>query len=143
TGLPDGDTNDDKDFDVRLFFRPLRPLGRPWLHNLGVGFSYSHGTQAGTPAAPNLPVYKSISQLTFCYVGDGTAPNTVIASGDKIRASPQGYWYAGPFGLLAEYIWTAQDVQNGSIKHELDFNAWQIAGSVVFGGHPSYEGVHI
>ncbi len=139
-GIADGDTNDSKDFAGRIFFHPLRPLQNPWLNFLGVGFGFSTGTQSGTAAAPNLPTYKSLSQLTFfSFVGDGTAANTVIADGEKTRLSPQGYWYAGPFGLLAEYVWTSQAVAKGTTKDNLDFTAWQIAVSYVIGGSPRYD----
>jgi phosphate-selective porin OprO/OprP len=144
SGLTDGDNNDAKDIAGRVFFHPLRPLDNPWLWNLGVGFSASHGTQLGTTTAPNLPSYKSIAQLTFfSYLNDGTAAGTVIAAGDKTRLSPQGYWYGGPVGVLAEYVWTSQDVAKGTTKATLDFTAWQVAASVVIGGKPSFEGVKI
>ena len=132
--LTDGDTNDDKDLAARIFLHA--PLG------IGAGVAASHGAQSGTPAAPNLPAYKSIGQLVFfSFLADGTPAGTVVASGDKTRISPQGYWYLGRFGLLAEYVWTRQGVKKGTLAQDLDFSAWQLAGSVVLGGRPTFDGV--
>jgi len=137
------DTNDEKDLAARVFLHPFRPLPIAALHDLGVGFAYENGRHIGNAASPNLPIYLTLSQLTFfSFVGDGTAPNTALAWGDETRLLPQGYWYVGPVSLMAEYATATQRVKKGNDPgHDLDFSAWQVAGSFVIGGRPSWDGV--
>ena len=71
---------------------------------------------------------------------------TVIAIGDRYRFSPQLYWYVGPVGLLAEYVYSAVTVTNfldGSPPRKtLAHQAWQLeAQAVVTGERPGYNGV--
>lgn len=164
-GVPDGasgdlDNNRAKDVGGRLFFAPWR--GDPYsrLANLGLGFAAITGVQRGTPATfqtsgmttrrtanavPALPSYRSIGQQTFFsyLVNDEMPDSTVIASGRRTRFSPQGFFYVGPFGLLAEFIASAQRVQKGPSAATLTHRAWQVAGSYVFGGKALYEGVTV
>ena len=139
----DFDTNDEKDLAARVFLHPLRPLGNALVKDLGVGFAYENGRHIGTAAVPNLPTYKTLSQLTFfSFVGDATAPNTAVSWGDETRLLPQGYWYLGPVSLMGEYAKASYRVKKGSDPgNDLDFSAWQVAASFVLGGHPSYDGV--
>lgn len=138
-GVPDGgsgdaDTNDGKDVAARLFFTPFVKGTGPWK-GLGFGVGASSGTQEGTLTAPGLPSFRTPAQQTFfSYRADGTAPNTVIADGDRTRVSPQGYFYRGPFGLLAEYAVSEQEVRRADVVESLSHSAWQVAASWVLGG---------
>jgi len=134
-GSGDLDNNDGKDVAARVFFTPVKGLG------FGVGGSV--GDQEGTVTAPGLPALRTPGQQTFfSYRTDGTAPNTAIAGGDRTRISPQGYYYRGPFGLLAEYAVSSQEVRRGDVVEELENTAWQVAGSwVISGGEPSFRAV--
>ncbi|HKV09195.1 MAG TPA: porin [Thermoanaerobaculia bacterium] len=134
-GSGDNDTNDGKDVAARLFFTPFAKGNGP-LKGLGFGVGASSGTQEGTLAAPGLPAFRTPAQQTFfSYRTDGTAPNTVIADGDRTRVSPQGYFYRGPFGLLAEYAVSEQEVRRADVVESLSHSAWQVAASwVLFGG---------
>jgi phosphate-selective porin OprO and OprP len=147
-GVPDGgsadsDTNDDKDYAVRVFFQPF-VKGSGALKNLGFGVAGSTGDQGGTAAAPGLPSFRTPGQQTFfSYRADGTMPNTVIADGRRTRLSPQAYLYTGPFGLLAEYVTSKQVVRRGPDSRDLEHKAWQVAASwVLAGGEPSYRSVN-
>jgi len=142
-GSADGDTNDDKDYAARVFFQPFVKVGGA-LKNLGLGVSGSVGKQEGTLAAPGLPAFRTPAQQTFfSYRTDGTAPNTVIADGDRTRFSPQGYFYSGPFGLLAEYVTSKQAVRRGAVSQDLEHKSWQVAGNwVLTGGDASYRSVN-
>ncbi|HEX9943106.1 MAG TPA: porin [Thermoanaerobaculia bacterium] len=142
-GSADGDTNDDKDFAARIFFQPFIKESGP-LKNLGLGVAGSTGKQEGTVTAPNLPSFRTPGQQTFfSYRSDGTAPNTVIADGDRTRFSPQAYLYTGPFGLLAEYVTSKQAVRRGTVARDLEHKAWQVAASwVLSGGEPTYRSVN-
>ncbi|MCI0348452.1 MAG: OprO/OprP family phosphate-selective porin, partial [Acidobacteriales bacterium] len=58
------------------------------------------------------------------------------------RLGPQAYWYAGPFGLLAEYTVSSQELTAGAISQEIENSAWQVAISYVLTGEKaSYRGV--
>ena len=133
----DGDTNDGKDVVVRVFGHPLRPLRRAWLHNLGVGAAASYGKQHGTASLPGVGPYKTTGQNTFfAYYFDSTALKpTVIAISNHYRFSPQLYWYLGPFGLLAEYVYDAVTVTNSLAgappRTTLVHQAWQVEVSGV------------
>jgi phosphate-selective porin OprO and OprP len=146
-GVPDGgsadsDTNDGKDAAARLFFTPFAKGNGP-LKGLGFGIGSSFGKQEGTLAAPGLPSFRTPAQQTFfSYRTDGTAPNTVIADGDRTRLSPQGYFYRGPLGLLAEYAISSQEVRRADVVEELEHTSWQTAVSwVLSGGEPSFRSV--
>jgi len=139
-GNGDLDTNNGKDTAGRIVFTPF---GGTAGKGLGVGLAASTGNQNGTTASTGLPSYKTGGQLTFfSYRSDGTAVGTTLADGRRERLSPQLYWYGGPFGLLAEYVRSSQEVRRGVTSAKLENDAWQVAGSfVLFGGEPSYRGV--
>jgi phosphate-selective porin OprO and OprP len=141
-GIADADTNSEKDLAARLFFQPFVQGNGP-LKNLGFGIAGTSGNQSGTATAPGLPSYRSPGQATvFVYRSDGTAPNTTIADGRHRRIVPQAYLYSGPFGLLAEYASSRQDVTRGTVSRELDHRSWQAAASwVISGGVPTYRSV--
>jgi phosphate-selective porin OprO and OprP len=142
-GSGDGDTNDEKDVAARLFFQPF-VTGTGPLKNLGFGIAGSSGNQSGTATAPGLPSYRSPGQQTvFSYRADGTAPNTTIADGRHVRIVPQAYLYSGPFGLLAEYASSRQDVARGAVSETLEHTSWQVAASwVIAGGEPTFRSVN-
>ncbi|HKH47478.1 MAG TPA: porin [Thermoanaerobaculia bacterium] len=138
----DVDTEDDKDAAARIFFTPFAKGVGP-LKGLGFGVAASQGSTTGTLTATALPAYRTPGQQTFfSYRTDGTAPNTVIADGDRTRLSPQGYLYVGRFGLLTEYVQSTQEVRRGTEVEELENEAWQVAASwVIHGGDASFRGV--
>ena len=149
-GVPDGGSNDvdvedRKDAAARLFFTPFAKGSGPFK-GLGFGVSATQGKQTGTLTAPGLAAYRTPGQQTFfSYRTDGTAANpagTVIAAGDRTRLSPQAYFYAGPFGLLTEYVTSNQEVRRGDVLADLESKAWQVAASwVIAGGEPTYRAV--
>jgi phosphate-selective porin OprO/OprP len=66
----------------------------------------------------------------------------VVADGRHTRLSPQGYFYSGPFGLLAEYVQSKQEVRRGTVTTDLTHTSWQASASwVLSGGEASYRGV--
>jgi phosphate-selective porin OprO and OprP len=144
----DFDNNVDKDLAARIFAHPFQNTGIVPLQGLGLGFAVSYVDARGNTASTNLPDYRTPGQQRFfTYRTSSTNPavNT-IADGDRLRLSPQGYYYYGPFGLLGEYVRVSQDVQRtvGAISRadELHHEAWQIAASYVLTGEDSsYKGV--
>ncbi|HEX9103427.1 MAG TPA: porin [Polyangia bacterium] len=143
-GNVDGDNNDGKDWVFRVFAHPLRRVRG--FHDLGVGFAATYGKQRGTIAATGLPQLKTTGQntfFTFLFDPTGVKPS-IVALGDRYRFSPQLYYYVGPVGVLAEYVYSATTVTAyGSGTQTLLANqAWQVQASVVVTGeHASYEGV--
>jgi phosphate-selective porin OprO/OprP len=134
-GVPDGgssdlDTNDGKDFVGRVFFQPFinRSADPNNVHKgagLGFGIAASHGRQNGTA----LPTYRSTPQSAFFSYTAGT-----IADGNRNRIGPQGHYYAGPFGLFADYTVTEQDVRRGATGATIRNTAWQAAASYFLTG---------
>ena len=142
-GSTDGDDADSKDVVGRLFIQPFRRGTHNSLKGLGVGAAVSYGEQDGTVASAALPAYRTTGQQVFFrYRGDGTAAGTTVADGTRSRWSAQGYYYSGRLGLLAEQVFSSQDVRRGTTSARLDTNAWQFAGSwVLTGESASYRGV--
>jgi phosphate-selective porin OprO/OprP len=105
-----------------VFVRPLRRVRRSGLTDLGFGFAGSYGVANGTPTATGPPAYESTGQQVI--FGDLAASKTatapggndgpVMAAGERWRFTPQLYRYTGPFGLMAEYVHSAQHVQRGT-----------------------------
>lgn len=131
-GIGDSDNNNGKDVAGRVFAQPFKAGKAKLLRELGVGISGARGRHQGTTTAPFLPGYRSpAQQVVFAYRTDGTKAGTVVVDGEHTRVSPQGYWYAGPVGLLAEYVRSSHLVRRGTTGGRLHHDAWQVAGAVV------------
>ena len=142
-GSTDADDADSKDVVGRVFVQPFRRGTHERLTGLGVGAAASYGEQDGTAASAALPAYRTTGQQVFFrYRADGTAAGTTVANGTRSRWSAQGYYYSGRLGVLAEQVFSSQQVRRGTSTARLDTNAWQIAGSWVLTGEAaSYRGV--
>ncbi len=149
-GAPDGvnidaDANDGKDVVGRLFLNPFAKSGPTALKGLGFGVGVTSGRQNGA----TLPSLKSAGgQATFFAYGSGSGATLVtpIAAGNRLRYSPQLYYYSGPFGLIAEYVESGQQVSavvnKVNVNRDITNHAWQVAGSwVLTGERKSYKGV--
>ena len=137
-GVPDlanggDDLSDAKDFAARVFVQPFKRGG---LRGLGLGVAGSTGLERGTIGTPGLPAYRTPGQQTFFrYNSSTTTPaNNVFANGKRQRLSPQGYFYTGPLGLLAEYVITRNAVTRAGATAELEHTAWQGIGSFFLTG---------
>ena len=152
TATVDADTNDAKDFVGRLFTLPFKDSGIVPLQGLGAGLAGSYGDEHGA-----LSKYKTSGQATFF-----TYASAVSATGPRYRYSPQGYYYVGPFGLLADFVddtqrsvlLTTKSYTTGTGKKKTTHkytvanyetfanHAWQIqAGFLLTGENESYYGV--
>jgi len=133
----DGDNTDGKDFAGRVFFHPFRKTEIEPLKKLGFGVAGTFGTQSGSPTGTNLPSYKTIGQNTFFNYITGAAPtaaNTVVASGERHRITPQLYYYYKSFGLFGEYVSSSTEVSIGSNSTQLTHQAWQAAAEYFLTG---------
>ncbi len=130
-----GDFDDDKEFAARIFAHPFKLGGPEFLRGLGLGGSGSWGERNG---ANGLPAgYATEGQQTFF----SYAANAV-ADGETHRLSPQLYYYVGPFGLLAEYVVSGQDVRIPARSDSLQNSAWQVTASWVLTGEDAgFRGV--
>jgi phosphate-selective porin OprO/OprP len=139
-GVPDGgsvdtDTNDSKDLAGRVFFQPWKTKGTSPLRGLGIGVAATNGKAIGA-----LRGYSSVSQVSaFGYL------TTVVSNGTRTRWSPQGFFYLGPFGVLAEYVEAKHDVQNvvtgkPTTTAELTNSAWSVTGSFLITGEEASYG---
>ena len=136
-GLLDLDTNDAKDLVGRVFVQPWKTKGSAPLRGLGFGLAGSTGTANGP-----LRGYNAASQASvFSFA------TTVTASGGRRRWSPQGWLFAGPVGLLAEFVETRHEVEKAetgqpTVSGTLTESAWSVTGSwLVTGEDASYGSV--
>ena len=100
-GSADVDSGDGKEVVARIFAQPFQDSTQEWLAGLGLGVAIDYGAQNGGAPAP----YRSQGQATFFSYGSG-----VTLTGNRIRYSPQLYYYWGPFGAMGEYVQTHTDV---------------------------------
>ena len=137
------DVNGNKEWAGRIFTTPFKDSDNV-LSGLGFGIAGTHTKFTGVGATTYdsakaiLPDYKNPSQSTNFF----TYGNNTFASGDHNRVSPQAYFYHGPFGVIAEYAWVKQGLQNNSSKTNAKNDAWQIATSyLITGEDASFKGV--
>lgn len=133
-GLPDGQSergeqSDAKDVAARLL---VRPFTGP-LKGFGVGVAATTGAERGTADRPMLADFETVGGRPLLeYAG--------FADGRRSRVAPQGHFYAGPFGLLAEYTRTEQRVRHGATARTLQHQGWQAALAWTLTGEPQGYG---
>lgn len=105
-----------KEFTGRLFATPFINDDTV-LNGLGIGAAATYtevrgernlnftDTSAADTTRNGLPSYLSDSQNTF-FRYSGAA----VADGNRIRVSPQAYYFIGPLGIISEYAQVIQDV---------------------------------
>ena len=117
---------------ARIFLRPFATAHLNALHQFGIGLGGSAGHQHGA-----IVGLKTMGQTTFFKYS-----STATANGQHNRLAPQAYYYAGPFGLMGEYVISSQDVLNKGLTQRVRNEAWQVAGSVMLTGEKNgYSGV--
>jgi phosphate-selective porin OprO and OprP len=137
-----GATFDSKEFVGRVFAHPFQHT-HPWLEGLGIGIAGTVGDPSQqalkNQATPiGRTTYLDYTKSTYKDVA-GTAFAAPTSDGDRHRIYPQAYWYAGPFGLMGEYVVSTQHLsginragQNVNVKQ--DNKAWQVFASYVLTG---------
>ena len=155
-GSTDLDSDREKEFVGRVYFRPFEPV-KDTLGRLFVGGATTFGRVYGTPTNPafatptSTPAYKTPGQNTdFSYItaASGVTPdysNTVVANGPHNRYGAYLYYAVGPFGLLGEYYVSNQEVgRAGKGNAVLSNSAYQAQATfVLFGADASYDFVHV
>jgi phosphate-selective porin OprO/OprP len=143
TSTPTADSDNDSkgDWAARLFFHPLQRLG------LGVAATWVDST--GSTSATLLPTYRTPGQQSFFSFRTNAATGTndaVFADGERMRVTPQAYYYFGRFGLLGEYVTVRQDVTrivDATLTRSdtLDIRAWHAQFSwFITGEEESFSG---
>jgi phosphate-selective porin OprO and OprP len=141
---------DNPEFGGRLFLQPFKQTGLKLLQNLGFGVGGSWG-KASTTNTLGLPASTGGASSSYGYFTDGQQQffaytNGVLARGTHWRLSPQASYYYGPFGLIAEYAISDQEVQrtvgNTTGRADLHHTAWQVSGGwVLTGEDATFTGV--
>jgi phosphate-selective porin OprO and OprP len=139
----DADDGDGKDVVGRFMVHPFRGTGHERVEGLGAGFAASYGSQRGNLLLPGLATYRSSGQQVFFqYRTDATTAGTAVADGTRYRLSAQGYLYSGRLGVLAEQVFSSQEVRLDVTRDTLGANSWQVLGSwVLTGERASVNGV--
>ena len=131
-GSSDLDTNDGKDVSARVIVRPFtRRVTNP-LRGLGFAVSGNTGRQAGAAALPSFRT-PAIQTPYFSYA------TGAVASGRRVRYSPQLFFFRGPFGGWAEYVHTEMPVTRNGVSGDIGHRAWQAAASWVLTGEPATD----
>lgn len=146
------DANDGKDLAARITFQPWVNDKASALAGLTFGVGGTYGLQDATSAVSGG--FKTDGQQTlFAYRTSGAtgSTTTVTANGHVWRLTPQVSYYKGSFGLLAEYVTSANDVKAVNVTAvpvtttttaTLKNHAWQAEASYVLTGEEaSYKGV--
>jgi phosphate-selective porin OprO/OprP len=141
---------DNRELDGRLFVQPFKASSRPGWQNLGVGVGGDWGTASITNTL-GLPSSTGGGSTSAGYFTEGQQQffaynSTVVARSAHWRISPQASYYYGPLGLLAEYVVSAQGVENTSTlpihAAYLQNTAWEVSGGwVLTGENASFNGV--
>ena len=127
-GVPDGSIGADtavsnhRDYAGRLFLTPFAPKEKSMLRGLGIGFAASGGSTDGE----SLPSYKTFGQQSFFQATVITFQPGVTTAGHRTRLAPQGYYFAGPFGLLTEYGLNEEGFQKSGIRRNVALRAYQV-----------------
>ena len=147
----DLDPSSYKDVEGLVYVRPFGPSAPDLFQYAVLGVAGTVGRRHGGPQAAgqstNLPTYKSPGGSSIFSYKTGATPdvtNTVIATGQQRRLNAHGYYSVGPFGLLAEYIYSQQRVGLNYNNVTAGNQGWTAEASVfLFGGRASYSQAQI
>lgn len=149
---PDVENDDQGDWAARVFFQPFLNSDRFALRGLGLGVAATYVDSTGSATNTLLPSYRTPGQQSFfsyrsTTAATGTTPavNGTFADGERLRVSPQFYYYLGRFGVLGEYVQVSQEVSRstaaGVRSDDLDHSAWQVQVSwFLTGEEESFRG---
>jgi len=124
-GLSDAAATDSRDVAGRLFLTPFQGAAKNPLSGLGFGA----GALGGSVDKVALPSYKTFGQNAFVTFASGVA-----SAGHRTSLAPQGYYYLGPFGALAEYTVTEEGFQKAALRRDIAFRAWEVQATYILTG---------
>jgi len=116
-GSLDKDPDGFRALDVRVIGKPLAND----IKGLDIGLGASVETRRGSTSSTQLGSYKTGGR-TALY----TYSSSAYADGNFYRLAPQFTYYAGPFGVLGEYVVNGQDVRLAGNYGVLVNSVWQL-----------------
>jgi phosphate-selective porin OprO/OprP len=134
----DGDSNSDKEGAARIFAQPFKNTDIAPLKGLGFGAAGTFGDQKKGDNQSSVRFTTAGRSAFFRYATSDDI--TIQTDGEKVRFSPQAYYYWGPFGFMGEYILSRQGLRRanadtGGVIHDTFMNtAWFAQGSWVLTG---------
>jgi phosphate-selective porin OprO/OprP len=142
---PDAESDAKGDVSARIFFQPFQNSDAFALRGLGFGVAGTYVDSSGSASNTLLTSYKTPGQATFfnwrattAAAGATPAVNGTFASGERLRVSPQFYYFYNSIGVLGEYATVKQDVSRtvGAVtsSDSLDIKAWQLQFSWLLTG---------
>ncbi|MDD5577946.1 MAG: porin [Methylobacter sp.] len=141
------DTDDDKEFVGRLFAHPFQHTGFSWLEGFGFGIAGTVDDPSQQALRPQATPIGRTTYLDYAntYSLGGAAQAAPVSDGDRHRIYPQAYWYAGPFGAMAEYVVSSQHLSGRNsagnrVNVKQDNKAWQVFVSYVATGEDNTFG---
>jgi phosphate-selective porin OprO and OprP len=150
---PDAENDTKGDWAARVFFQPFLNSENFAIRGLGFGVGATFVDTIGSATSSLLPSYRTPGQQSFFSYRSSTLAtvttpavnNGTFADGERLRVSPQFYYYLGRFGVLGEYVTVSQDVTrvNGAVTRSdsLDNTAWHAQVSwFVTGEDESFKG---
>lgn len=112
----DTERDNNKEFAGRFFMHPFLHSGGV-LEGIGLGLAGTWGQPKENPlfslvSPGQSPIVNYTGTSTQSIVGTSLATTSTIvtSSGESYRIYPQMYWYWGPFGVLAEYLISSQQL---------------------------------
>src|SRR5688572_11349021 len=137
TPTPDAENDTHGDWAARVFLQPFLNSDNFALRGLGFGVAGTYVDSTGNTTSTLLPGYRTPGQQTFFSYrtssATGVTPvtNGTFADGERLRITPQAYYYFANFGVLGEYIQVSQDVTRvtptaGTRSASLDNTAWHV-----------------
>ncbi len=152
---PDADNDLKGDWAARVFFQPFLNSDSFALRGLGFGVGATYVDSIGSPTTTLLTSYRTPGQQSFFGYRSNTPAtsttplilNGTYADGERLRVAPQFYYYAGPFGVLGEYVNVSQDVTriNGAVTRSDSLGYPRVACAVLVVPDPrgsSVQGLH-
>ena len=133
------DTDSNKEVNARLFAHPFQHTGYSWLEGLGLGVAGSFGDPS-QQSVKNLTTANGVSTYLDYTKNNSTNSGITTANGAAYRVYPQAYWYAGPIGLMGEYVISSQHLVNGITTIKQDNKAYQVQASYVVTGEDNNFG---
>lgn len=132
------DTNEGFDVEGMLVVRPFHNRNGHPLEGLGFGLAASWGTEDGpvdSAGGGNVRYQTAGRDSFFTYESSGTT-----FDGDRIRYNPGMYYFHGPFGVLAEYVRSSQDLVRDGILRTVESQAWMAEALWVLTGEDARFG---
>jgi phosphate-selective porin OprO/OprP len=137
TPTPDAENDTHGDWAARVFLQPFLNSDNFALRGLGFGVAGTYVDSTGNTTTTLLPGYRTPGQQTFFSYRTSSATGVVpvtngtFADGERLRITPQAYYYFANFGVLGEYIQVSQDVTRvtptaGTRSESLDNTAWHV-----------------